>query len=1441
MSALGINIGSTSVKVVCMDRGEVVWHEAVPHEGNVPGTVAAILGRRPVSGARALATGNEGRRMVRVPSVTESLCLEAVLEHRQQRCRAVVSLGGEDLVVYTVDEAGKVITNFSGNKCAAGTGEFFRQQLARMDMTLGDVASIPTDSRVCRLSTRCSVFMKSDCTHRLNKGEATKGDIVLSLANVMAVKVSDFLKRARVQDGTVLLVGGITRNPHLLPLLQEKVPGVVFEIPAEAPWYEAFGAALLAERMGEALPHVEELLLPNEVKFPRYGALAAAEPLVTRLDSRVGKPRAGARYVLGVDGGSTTTKVALIDIDTHEIAAAYYGRTHGDPVRALKKCIMEVRTQLAEARVREDEIDIRLVATTGSSREILGVFLETPAVYNEIIAHAVGTTQFAPDVDTIFEIGGQDAKYVLLANRVPIDYAMNEACSAGTGSFLEESAQGDLNIAHAWEIGEIAMTASEPLKFGQHCSAFINSDIRKAIQQGAAREDITAGLVMSIVSNYLGRVVGNRTVGQRIVLQGGVAKNRAVPLAFASLLNRPVLVPPDPELMGCFGVGLLALEKLADGRLTERSIRLDGILSSEITYEKEFKCQACDNFCPIRVLSVNGHRTMFGGRCNKYSNMRKGRKGEGAIDYVEKRNELLFERCVPAPDTFVPRRHYTVGIPRAFSVHAFWPFYSHFFHRLGIKTVFSGQPAPAGMARVESGYCFPAEIAHGAVQDLLDLGVDFYFLPHFRDLESYETDVHACFCPITQSLPYYIRRAFPEILDAQILRPVVSFKYGRERALEPFVEMGSRLGFSAEEVAAAFDEACRAQADYRRQARALGREALDAARAAGKPAIALLGRPYNAFTRDANMGIPRKFTSNGFTVIPFDILPFEEEPEFPNIYWYFGQQDMKSAGLLAREENLYVTFISNFACAPDSFLLHYLRWIMGSKPYLVLELDSHSADAGIDTRVEAFLDIIDGYRRKSTQKSQERFDNGLRFELVRGEPRLRNLLSGTSVPVRNNPDVCLLLANMGRIGAELMGASLRTAGWNAVAMPVPDQRTLQFARRYVSGKECLPSHLVLGSALQYFASPEYRKDITYLLLVPETTGPCRTGQYAVYYDNLFKDLKLENVVIMKLGSDNSYNELGPSFSRHAWWGVVLADYLKDMETVLRTCARDPREALARFEREFRRVRAVAETDVTNVLPTLKEVADSLRSIPLRRNPADCPRVLVVGEIYVRRDDFAVDEMVEMFSRKGIIAKVSGITEWLYYCDFTQAYELRKRVRLLSPLKRVTAPETRELLSWHVRQTYKQWVDRKVREILKPTGLVPDSPHDMLSMMERACKDFVTLELESEITISSGSTAEALHEGYSGVVNISPFACLIGRVIEGVVAPWARDQRFPMMSVEIDGNLLSPTTINKLEIFMLNVLRKGRSAGTEGLVEEAPRLSPGARVPGRTVAGEEAVG
>ncbi len=1421
MNSLGVNVGSSSIKVVLLEGNDIAWKAVVAHEGNFIGSLKNVLTDRHVpEKVKSLVTGTEGRYLININNVLESICIEEALRNLGLEVDAVVSLGGENFVVYTIDRHGKIITSFAGNKCASGTGEFFKQQLGRMDLRISDVGSLPDEAKVCHMSSRCSVFMKSDCTHKLNKGEATKADIVLSLSDVMATKVADFLKRARIKRGRVLLAGGVANNKYIVRFLKEKLPDIDFLIPEQAPYLEAYGAALLARTTGSPYPSLGNLFKEQEIEFARYRSLAQAEGRVKYLKSRRGKARPDGEYILGVDGGSTTTKVSLIDMETDDIVASYYGRTHGDPVNALKECLVEVKKQLKE-QIGDSRIRISLASTTGSSREILGVFLETPAVYNEIIAHAVGATYFKPDIDTILEIGGQDAKYALLKNKVPIDYAMNEACSAGTGSFLEESASGDLNITDVRDIGDIALRASGPLKFGEQCSAFINSDIRKAIQLGASREDITAGIITSIVSNYLNRVVGNRTIGDNIVLQGGVALNKAVPLAFAMLMDKDITIPPDPELLGCFGVGMLAKQKLKDGIIEKGTYDIDEILSTKIIYEREFTCKACDNECPIRVLNVNGHKYMFGGRCNKYANMRKKKKIDEATvyNYIDKREHLIFTECAPKKEDFVKKRDFIVGVPKAFSVYTLWPLYSWFFHTLGIEARLSEEISHDGIARTEGSYCFPAEIAHGAVQNIINSAYDYVFVPHFRDLESYEDEVHANFCPITQSLPYYIKKAFPEIDAARFLAPIVSFKFGFEKALEGFVEMGIQLGISERETRQAFEAACAKQDEFWERYRRMGVEAYERAAKEKHPVIAILGRPYNAFTRDANMGIPLKFTTRGYSVIPFDMLPFEQAHIFDNMYWYYGQQDMKASVLLKDEPNIYLTYITNFSCAPDSFMLHYVKWIMGTKPFLVLELDSHSADAGIDTRVEAFLDIIEGYRSKIDQIREERFDNGLRFVNNGRDPlHLMDVRNNRKIEIFGNKRIKMLLSNMGRLSTELLAASVRATGIHAEAMPLPDTYTLQMARNHMSGKECLPSQLVLGAALRYFSSDKYNREDIYLLFVPTTTGPCRTGQYFVFYENLFKDLRLPNVVVVTLDSDNSYNELGPHFSKTAWAGLIVADFMKDIETSLRTCAVDPATAIAKYDELWQELIDITEADTGKVIPTLKKIAGEIAKIPLKRKVGEVPKVLIVGEIYVRRDDFAVDELIRMFSKRGIIAKVSGVTEWIYYCDYARKHDIVKRLKLVPRYRKAFCKELRELASWKIEEIYKHGVEKKVKNALSATGLIPHTPHDMDRIMGNARNHFVTDELYSEISISTGVASTAMMEDYSGIVNISPFACLIGRVIEGLITPWSRERRFPVISVEIDGDILPPNIVNKLEIFMLNVLRFRHNPDISELIE-----------------------
>ncbi len=1410
---LGLDVGSTSVKACLLSGGAETWSEVRAHDGDVVGTARSILAGRSIpDGTPTVVTGGEGRRQFRLERAIAPEALERALLALGLDVSAVVSVGGEDLVVYRLD-AGRIVGTYAGNKCASGTGEFFAQQLRRMDLSLEVVHSAAVnDACVHKLSSRCSVFMKSDCTHKLNKGEADRHDIVLSLTHVMAGKVLEFLAKARVETGTVLMVGGSARNPHLVQAVRDGLPNAQLVVPAQAPYLEAYGAALLAQERGTPLPAAEALAGDGDVAYARTRPLSEAAALVTFHPSRRGKARAGARYVLGIDGGSTTTKVALVDATTREMVASHYGRTLGDPVASLRKCLSEVIGQLQAQLGGEDAVEIILAATTGSSRELLGVFCGTGAIYNEIMAHTAGTTELDPAIDTIFEIGGQDAKYVSLRNHVPVDYAMNEACSAGTGSFLEESAAGDLDIARAEEIGPIAMEATAPLKFGEHCSAFINSDIRKAISQGATRSDIVAGLTLSIVSNYLNRVVGSRTIGNRIVLQGGVAKNPAMPLAFAQLLGKPVVVPPDPELMGAYGVALMGLNRLEDGSLKAAPLKLSELSLRSISSEKEYNCRACDNRCPIRIMKVGESRHHFGGRCNKFANLRrKVALPVGEVkDWVEVRRKLYFETYAAQADV-LPRGGPVVGVPEALSVHSLWPLYSNFFAALGVRVQLTPQVSQKGLARCESSFCFPAELAHGQMGALMEQAVqpDFVFLPHLKAMPTYEKDVHACLCPIMQGLPYTLRTAFG-LEEAKLLRPILDLGKGFEAGREVMADVAVQLGYDREAGHKAWSLAVERQTACYREGRRLGRLALAEAEAAGRHAIVLFGRPYNAFAPGANMGIPRKFVTRGWSVIPFDFLPLADEAIPPNMYWYYGQQDLKGAVMVKERPNLFACYVTNFSCAPDSFILHFNRWIHDSKPFLTLELDSHTADAGVDTRIEAFLDVAEAWRKAPKRPPPPPPERDWDVKLEGREAVVVNRRTGERRGMKDKR-VRLVWPSMGRVTTALVSEVARHNGIESVLLPPADQGTAPRARAVASGKECIPALLVLGAFLDYLAKQpkDEEQEIVHLMFMPITTGPCRTGQYAIFYQGLVQELGFRNVVMLSLNSDNSYAELGPDFNRELWRMIAVGDYIRDIEGTLSALAVDRPAALAELEAVVQEALVEARKGGPAVLERLPEWGTRLGRIPLTKPLAEAKKALVVGEIFVRRDEYSVGPLVSRLADAGVVAKITGLTEWVHYLDWDQLRRMRKTLATLPAWRRPFSKEARAMGVLRIEMLWKAWVEGKVKKGLGLSGLVPEAPHGMDRIMERA-EEFASCELESEATLSPGSAAVAMDEGYHGVAIIAPFACLPGRLIEATYAPWARARGMPVVAVESDGNEYPPGVVSRIEIFAHDVSRGERA-------------------------------
>ena len=626
--------------------------------------------------------------------------------------------------------------------------------------------------------------------------------------------------------------------------------------------------------------------------------------------------------------------------------ASHYLRTQGDPVASLRACLRALAQQVGNRR-------IGLIGTTGSAREIVGAYLGTEYVFNEISAHAAGAAHFDWEVDTIMEIGGQDSKYILLRNGVPIDYAMNNACSAGTGSFLEESAKSDLGVTVS-EISSVALGAKSPVHFKATCAAFINSDIRGAQQQGHSHDDIVAGLVYAIAANYLTKVKGPRCVGRKVFLQGGVALNHALGNAFAHLVGRPVVIPPHPELLGALGVALLTLKRSTAS--AEAGGELLSLAAPELERVGRFACHACKLYCSIDRFKVGGRVFPFGGRCSLYENVWKRKSRTAAArDLVEERTNLLFGRPAGVPANWGA----SIGIPKALLTHSLHPLFSTFFSGLGIETVLSGVD-PHGELRSNAGFCFPVQIAHGAVLDLANEGVNLIFLPQVVHMPQ----PHGCgdcyLCPITQASPAFMAKAFP---DLHFLSPLLDFSKGYEGSAA-MGEMAVRdLGISRELAASAWTCAVRAQVEAESTLRGLGQKTLDEAVAGGKMAILLAGHSYSAYAPEASQSVAKKLSSMGVTVIPGDCLaPIAEGPTA----WHFANQILNAAAIVKTHPNLFLLCVSNFSCTIDAFTQSILASEMGSKPHLILEIDAHTADAGIQTRLEAFLDIAANYRARQT-------------------------------------------------------------------------------------------------------------------------------------------------------------------------------------------------------------------------------------------------------------------------------------------------------------------------------------------------------------------------------------------------------------------------------------------------------------------------------------------
>jgi len=1165
--------------------------------------------------------------------------------------------------------------------------------------------------------------------------------------------------------------------------------------------------------------------------------------MVHRLHRRRPDPTGRRRPVLlGLDMGSTGSKAVALDAEDGEVRWQAYRNTSGDPVGAARAL---VRRFLEEGG---DRHDVKAFGVTGSGREIVGSLLAScygrPSVFvlNEIAAHARGATCHDPDVDTIFEIGGQDAKYIRLNDGQVVEAAMNEACSAGTGSFIEEQGGKFAEVEDVVQMGRLALQADRGISLGQHCSVFMAEIIDAALSAGHGTPAILAGIYDSIVQNYLNRVKGNRSVGRRIFCQGMPFASDALAAAVARQTGRDVVIPPDPGTVGALGIALLARQELSLAG-PEKGLDPARFLEAAVLSRDRFPCpsnRGCGgpgNRCGIDRLTtrVAGRKQTFlwGGNCSLYD---KGTRRRKLPDHTPDpfRQRQAFVRSV-IEDTGAERSgRRTVAMTDEFVLKNLFPFFATFVHGLGfnVRVLTGGDQRSLKRGIEESNVptCAPVQLAAGLAAELMEQEPDVLFLPMLRDLPRVADEAVSTTCPLAQGSPDLFRLNLGDRGRTRFVSPVIDMGPGNLGS--PLFRDSCRrtahlLGVRGPRWRRAYARARRVQEAFQAHCLRVGREALAFCAEKGVVPVVVLGRAYTIYNDLLNANVPALLREQGAVGIPVDCYPLDASvPLFREVFWGYSQTNLRVAQHVRSTPGVYSIFCSNYSCGPDSFNLHFYAYVMDGKPFAVIETDGHSGDAGTKTRIEAFLYCVEEDRRTGMASR------------ARAGKNLRNLEQDrfTLEDVRRTGRR-LLIPAMGP-NAEVAAAGLRAEGIRAEALPMPDHEAVRCGRKYTSGKECLPMTVTLGSVLQRLRA-ETDAGERYAFFMPATKGPCRFGMYNLLDKVIFEMLGLqERVRVVSQPESNFFQGVPAGAALRIWASFVAADLLEAMLHDVRPLETHPGAARRIYDDCTGRVCDLLESspapglgnalarvpgDLFGLRPLLKRAAVRFAAVkdPGRR----VPTVAVVGEIYVRCDPFSNDFVIDRLERQGLRVRFAPFNEFIEYVDWVNTVKRSENRHESSG----------SVLGDQVNRHVKRLVLERLYAAVRPAM----GWHRRLRVSDtlKAVAPYLSPSLHGEAVLTLGGPLFEHAAGeILGVVNVGPLECMPTKVAEAQFFHAAERQGLLSLTLALNGEPADPELLDNFAYEVHTRFRETEAPGRAAASRNARRARGGerpARINGRT--------
>ena len=1394
---LGIDIGSTTVKIVIINKnGELLFSDYERHFANIQETLAVLMKKAEESlgniTVAPVMTGSGGLAISKnmgIPFVQEVIAVSTALQDYAPHTDVAIELGGEDAkIIYFTNGLDQRMNGI----CAGGTGSFIDQMASLLNTDAAGLNEYAKSYKtIYPIAARCGVFAKSDIQPLINEG-ATKPDLSISVFQAVVNQTISGLACGKPIRGNIAFLGGplhfLTELKkafiRTLNLTDEQVIA-----PDHSHLFAAIGAGMNYDPKITTDINSLYIKLHNGIKMDFE--VHRMEPLFKNEEEYdVFKDRHNKHTVkkgslkdyegncfLGVDAGSTTTKVAVVG-DDGTLLYSFYSNNNGSPLKTTIRSIKEIYEILPK------KAHIVRSCSTGYGEALVKAALLLDEGEVETVAHYHAAAFFEPDVDCILDIGGQDMKCIQIKNNTVDNVLLNEACSSGCGSFIETFAKS-LNY-DVEDFAKVALFAENPIDLGTRCTVFMNSKVKQAQKEGATVADISSGLAYSVIKNALYKVIkitNPKDLGNKMVVQGGTFYNDAVLRSFERISGIEAVRPDIAGIMGAFGAALIAMEHYNGEETTMLSI--DQI--NELKYETSIaRCGRCTNNCLLTINKfTGGRRFITGNRCER------GIGKEKNADNIPNLFDYKMERYFGYPSLSKEKAtRGTVGIPRVLNMYENYPFWHTFFTKLGYKIVLSPSSThkiyELGIESIPSeSECYPAKLAHGHIKWLLDKGVNYIFYPSIpyerKEIDGANNHFN---CPIVTSYPENIKNNVEELKDPSITfdNPFMSFESKdilSNRLVDVFLE---KPGFTKDEILDACDSAWDELETAREDMKNKGEETLAYLQASGRKGIVLAGRPYH-IDPEINHGIPELINSFGVAVLTEDSVSHLGNVDRPTIVvdqWMYHSRLYAAASFVRTQPNLELIQLNSFGCGLDAVTTDQVRDILtkSGKIYTVLKIDEVNNLGAARIRIRSLLSAI---KEREHKHIEPHIADAAHHRVVFTEEMKENYT--------------ILAPQMSPIHFDLLEPALKSGGYNVIVLPNDNKKSVDVGLQYVNNDACYPSLMVVGQIMDALLSGKF--DLNKVaVMITQTGGGCRATNYIGFIRRALENADMGHIPVISLSASgiekNPGLKITPKLLLTSMEALVYGDVFMRVLYRTRPYEKVPGSANALHKKwldiciESLRSGGKWSEYKKNIRGIIKDFDD----LPLDENLRK-PRVGVVGEILVKFLPSANNYLVELLEAEGAEAVVPDLLDFFMYSSYNNNFKARYLGKKKSSARIANATI---------------WALEKLRGTAKKALAQSKrfEPPVPIQTLAQYAEPIVSIGNQTgEGWFLTGEMMELIHSGVTNIVCTQPFGCLPNHIVGKGVIKEIRNKHpeANIVAVDYDPGASEVNQLNRIKLML----------------------------------------